>query len=39
LNKQNERINTLQMNIEQAQNKKEEAKNSALEVNISFSFK
>ncbi|CAF1447354.1 unnamed protein product [Adineta steineri] len=32
LNKQNERINTLQMNIEQTQNKKEQKKNSALEI-------
>ncbi|CAF2631654.1 unnamed protein product [Rotaria sp. Silwood2] len=32
LNKQTERINTLQKNIEELQNKKEETKNSALEV-------
>jgi hypothetical protein len=34
LSKQNERINTLQINAEQAQNKREETKNSALEVMI-----
>jgi len=33
LNKQAERMNTLQTNIEQAQNKKEETKNSALKLN------
>ncbi len=34
LSKQNERLNTLQMNVDQAQNKKEAAKTSAHEVII-----
>jgi hypothetical protein len=38
LSKQTERINTLQMNLEQAQNKKEEKKNAALEVDNVFLF-
>ena len=33
LNKQNERINALQTSMEQAQNKREEAKNTAQDVN------
>jgi hypothetical protein len=38
LNKQNERLNILQMNVEQAQNKKEQTKNAALEVKKIFIF-
>ena len=42
LSKQTERMNTLKANIQQAQDKKEQMRNSAVEVNIKykrFSFK
>lgn len=38
LNKQNERINALQTSMEQAQNKREEAKNTAQDVNSPLSI-